>query len=102
MFQRNILSELIKISHEAGIIIMDIYRNKFEVNHKNDNSPVTNADRNAEDFILKKLKKFFPIFQSFQKRPTQTNLFQIMIKNFFLLILWMEQKSLSKKMVNLL
>ena len=60
MFQRNILSELIKISHEAGIIIMDIYRNKFEVNHKNDNSPVTNADRNAEDFILKKLKKIFP------------------------------------------
>ena len=39
---------------------MDIYRNKFEVNHKNDNSPVTNADRNAEDFILKKLKKIFP------------------------------------------
>ena len=60
MFQRNILSELIRISHEAGIIIMDIYRNKFEVNHKNDNSPVTNADRNAEDFILKKLKKIFP------------------------------------------
>ena len=60
MFQRNILSELIKISHEAGIIIMDIYRNKFEINHKNDNSPVTNADRNAEDFILKKLKKIFP------------------------------------------
>jgi len=39
---------------------MDIYRNKFEVNHKNDNSPITNADRNAEDFILKKLKKIFP------------------------------------------
>lgn len=39
---------------------MDIYRNKFEINHKNDNSPVTNADRNAEDFILKKLKKIFP------------------------------------------
>ena len=55
MFQKNILTELIKISYEAGVLIMNIYNSKFEVNHKNDNSPVTNADRDAEEFILKKL-----------------------------------------------
>ena len=60
MFQQNILSELIKISYEAGLLIMDIYNNKFEVNHKKDNSPVTNADKNAEEFILKKLNNIFP------------------------------------------
>ena len=60
MFQQNILSELIKISYEAGLLIMDIYNNKFEVNHKKDNSPVTNADKNAEEFILKKLSNIFP------------------------------------------
>ena len=48
MFQKNILSELIKISYEAGILIMDIYNQGFEVNHKNDNSPVTIADKKAE------------------------------------------------------
>ena len=60
MFQQNILSELIKISYEAGLLIMDIYNNKFEVNLKKDNSPVTNADKNAEEFILKKLTSIFP------------------------------------------
>ena len=60
MFQQNILSELIKISYEAGLLIMDIYNNKFEVNYKKDNSPVTNADKKAEEFILKKLNIIFP------------------------------------------
>ena len=59
MFQKNILSELIKISYEAGILIMDIYNHGFEVNHKNDNSPVTIADKKAEKFILEKLNKLF-------------------------------------------
>ena len=60
MFKKNFLSELIEISYEAGVLIMDIYNNKFEVNHKNDNSPVTNADRIAEKFILKNLNNIFP------------------------------------------
>ena len=60
MFHQNILSELIKISYEAGALIMDIYNNKFEVNYKEDNSPVTKADRSAEEFILKKLSNIFP------------------------------------------
>jgi len=60
MFQQNILSELIKISYEAGLLIMDFYNNKFEVNYKKDNSPVTNADKKAEEFILKKLNSIFP------------------------------------------
>ena len=59
MFQKNILSELIKISYEAGILIMDIYNHGFQVNHKNDNSPVTIADKKAEQFILEKLNKLF-------------------------------------------
>ena len=60
MFQKNILSELIKISYEAGILIMDIYNHDFKVNHKNDNSPVTIADKKAEQFILEKLNELFP------------------------------------------
>ena len=71
---KNILSELIKILHEAGILIMDIYNHGFEVNHKNDNSPVTIADKKAEQFILEKLNKLFSVFQSYQRKLIQITL----------------------------
>jgi len=60
MFHNKILSELINISYEAGVLIMNIYNKKFKVNHKDDNSPVTEADRIAEEFILKRLNNIFP------------------------------------------
>ena len=53
MFQKNILSELIRICYQAGVLIMDIYNKEFEINYKSDRSPVTNADKSAEEYILK-------------------------------------------------
>ena len=84
MFQKNILSELIKISYEAGILIMDIYDQDFEVNHKDDNSPVTIADKKAEQFILEKLNKLFPNIPVISEKLIQKTFYQIMIMNFFL------------------
>ena len=84
MFQKNILSELIKISYEAGILIMNIYNNKFEVNHKNDNSPVTNADKSAEEFILKKLNNIFPNIPIISEEAYSKNIIPNYDKKFFL------------------
>ena len=84
MFQQNILSELIKISYEAGLLIMDIYNNKFEVNHKKDNSPVTNADKNAEEFILKKLNNIFPDIPIISEEAHSNKIIPNYDKKFFL------------------
>ena len=84
MFQKNILSELIKISYEAGIIIMDFYNNKFEVKYKTDSSPVTNADKNAEEFILKKLNIIFPEIPIISEEAYSKKLIPNYDKKFFL------------------
>ncbi len=45
----------------SGEVIMDIYNSsKFEVLLKSDDSPVTIADKKADEVITKGLKKYFP------------------------------------------
>ncbi len=85
MFQKNILTELIKISYDAGVLIMNIYNSKFEINHKNDNSPVTNADRDAEEFILKKLNNIFPNIPIISEEAYSNNIIPSYDKKFFLI-----------------
>ncbi|OUR77892.1 3'(2'),5'-bisphosphate nucleotidase [Alphaproteobacteria bacterium 46_93_T64] len=48
------------ISIEAGDVILEIYNRDFEVNTKDDASPVTEADVAAEEIILKGLKALTP------------------------------------------
>ncbi len=51
----NILDDVIKIAKMAGEIILDIYNSNFNISYKKNNSPVTTADRKANEFIKKKL-----------------------------------------------
>ena len=45
----------------SGEVIMDVYNsNKFEVLLKSDDSPVTIADKKADELISRGLKKYFP------------------------------------------
>lgn len=44
----------------AGRVIMDVFHSGVEVSLKSDNSPVTKADRMAEEVILSLLQKSFP------------------------------------------
>jgi len=48
------------IAREAGAAILEIYGRKFEIETKSDNSPVTEADRVAEAFIVAKLRSLTP------------------------------------------
>ena len=48
---KNLLSIAIQASIEAGQAIMKIYAHKIEVEIKSDRSPLTQADKNANDVI---------------------------------------------------
>ena len=46
---------------KSGDAIMDVYNSdKFEVSVKSDDSPITLADKKADEIITKGLRKYFP------------------------------------------
>lgn len=49
-----------KLAFDAGEEIMEVYRGDFEVSYKEDDSPVTMADRKANDLIVNGLKSRYP------------------------------------------
>ncbi len=48
------------VAQRAGAAVMDIYRTGPEVRYKEDRSPVTDADRAAEDIVLEALAELMP------------------------------------------
>jgi 3'(2'), 5'-bisphosphate nucleotidase len=56
----SLTAALIQTAHKAGKAIMWRYNENIEVAYKADNSPVTAADRAAEDIILKDLHMLAP------------------------------------------
>ena len=54
------IEEIIRISKEAGDEILKIYDLDFEVYSKDDSSPLTDADKNANDVIIEGLQKLYP------------------------------------------
>ena len=46
-----------EIARRAGRIIMDIYKTDFDVESKDDSSPVTKADQEAEDLIFRAIRE---------------------------------------------
>src|SRR5690606_17274603 len=55
-----LLDPVREIATEAGAVIMDVYRQPFEVDEKSDGSPVTLADRGAHDVIARALADLTP------------------------------------------
>lgn len=51
---------LAKIALDAGALIMEVYAGSIDVDRKDDASPVTEADRKAEAFILKEMRDTDP------------------------------------------
>ena len=60
MLEKNLSLELVNTAYKAGLVIMDIYKKDFNIDIKNDNSPVTIADQKAEELILSDLSNKFP------------------------------------------
>ena len=58
------IKDIVTIAKEAGNTIMKVYRQDFEVEYKQDNSPLTVADKKANDIIeigLNQLSVSLPI-----------------------------------------
>ncbi|TVR77912.1 MAG: 3'(2'),5'-bisphosphate nucleotidase [Chitinophagaceae bacterium] len=54
------IDDLLKISAEAGKLIMAIYKQPFDVEEKEDKTPLTLADKASNGFITEALKKLTP------------------------------------------
>lgn len=54
------ITKIIEIAKLAGEEILKIYAQDFEVFDKADESPLTQADKNANDIIIENLVKFYP------------------------------------------
>lgn len=53
--------EIVKsLARDAGNKILELYNSDFKVEYKDDNSPLTEADRASNDLIVKRLKEDFP------------------------------------------
>jgi 3'(2'), 5'-bisphosphate nucleotidase len=48
------------IASDAGVAVMDVYKNDFETRTKADRSPVSDADEKAEEIILARLESELP------------------------------------------
>lgn len=54
------IQEIVSIAKEAGKKVMEIYSQDFSVETKGDNSPLTQADKAANEIIISSLEKLFP------------------------------------------
>lgn len=54
------LVEAVKLAREAGEILMRIYATDFDVEYKGEANPVTEADRLANDLLVRRLREAFP------------------------------------------
>ena len=54
------IDDIIDIASKAGEAIMEIYKKDFSVAYKNDNSPLTEADKKSNDIICSRLKEIYP------------------------------------------
>ena len=58
--QSEVLNTLKELAVKAGEAIMEVYNTNFEVNYKEDASPLTIADRRANAIIVEQLKARYP------------------------------------------
>jgi len=58
--RRALLETTVDIAVAAGAEILDVYNNGFDVESKDDGSPLTTADRRAHELIVKRLGELSP------------------------------------------
>ena len=69
------INELLAIAKNAGGAILEIYDTEdFGVEQKSDDSPLTKADKKANDIICAGLLDLFPNIQLFQKRTKKSHM----------------------------
>jgi 3'(2'), 5'-bisphosphate nucleotidase len=76
MLSKNQIQDLIDLSKKAGDEIMEIYNNfdDKDISYKNDNSPLTTADKKANEIICEFLVKNYPEFSILSEENNNQNL----------------------------
>lgn len=54
------LAQVVRLAHRAGDAILSVYGEQFEVTHKTDRSPLTQADLRSHDILLRGLRALTP------------------------------------------
>jgi 3'(2'), 5'-bisphosphate nucleotidase len=72
MLEKINLEEIVNIAKEAGSAIMEIYSKDFQVEYKDDKSPLTEADTKANEIICKRLKELYPDIPIMSEENKQT------------------------------
>lgn len=57
---RDALEAMLAVAREAGAVVARIYEGEFQVEYKGPNDPVTNADKQANALICRRLSELFP------------------------------------------
>ena len=57
---KSLCDSCVEIAREAGRKILDIYSSEFEIEHKDDKSPLTNADMASHHTIIEALSALTP------------------------------------------
>lgn len=58
--RQQLLKNVVAITRDAGQAILEVYETDFDVHNKQDDSPITAADRAAHDIIVQGLKQLTP------------------------------------------
>lgn len=72
MIEQIDIEKLLDLAYQAGDAIMEIYYEDFDVAKKDDHSPITVADKNSNDIIIKGLKNLFPDIPIISEESKQT------------------------------
>ena len=75
-----------EIADRAGIVILDVYATDFDVCHKDDASPVTEADERAEALILPALRDLLPGIPAIGEEAVSQGLEETVIGRTFWLV----------------
>lgn len=62
-----------RLAVEAGMAIMEIYDRKYEIEQKEDKSPLTEADKKGNEIIVKALKTEFPHYAILSEESKDDN-----------------------------
>lgn len=67
------IKDIKTIAQEAGRVIMSIYNKDFDVDYKEDNSPLTEADLKSNELICNSLQKLYPNIPIMSEENKQTD-----------------------------
>jgi 3'(2'), 5'-bisphosphate nucleotidase len=60
MMDQIVIEEVNQIARKAGEVVLDVYGSEFRVDVKEDKSPLTEADRRANEVIVSALERLYP------------------------------------------